>query len=224
MAYSFVNINVQVEYSLMELKCEQWEVSGEESWSAGLLRMRREFPLGRGVGNERNLVHLVEKSVEIKLKSWEIKAYFLEIKLGNQPNPPAPPTFTTYDVIFGGNRITGKSNRNQEISYAKIAPTPRLRPRAPKHSIVRVCLVHTANDYELYSSFGSAKWGCHQTKGQAPVGLGRTTLCSLLPKWRRSSSRWWTKVWRKGRRAPPGECLTGRQEKQDRRLQVSQGN
>ena len=57
----------------------------------------------RGVGNKRNLVHLVEKSVEIKLKSWEIKADFLEIKLGNQPNPPAPPTFTTYDVIFEGN-------------------------------------------------------------------------------------------------------------------------
>ena len=57
----------------------------------------------RGVGNERNLVHLVEKSVEIKLKSREIEADFLEIRLGNQPNPPAPPTFTTYDVIFEGN-------------------------------------------------------------------------------------------------------------------------
>ena len=32
-----------------------------------------------GVGNERNLVHLVDKSVEIKLKSWQIKADFLEI-------------------------------------------------------------------------------------------------------------------------------------------------
>ena len=30
-----------------------------------------------------------------QLKSREIKADFLEIKLGNQPNPPAPPTFTS---------------------------------------------------------------------------------------------------------------------------------
>ena len=57
----------------------------------------------RGAGNERNLVHLVEKSVEIKLKSLEIKVDFLEIKLRNQPNPPAPPTFTAYDIIFEGN-------------------------------------------------------------------------------------------------------------------------
>jgi len=72
----------------------------------------------QGVGNERNLVHLVEKSVEIKLKSWEIKVDFLEIKLGNQPNPPAPPTFTTMTSFL--REITGKSKRNQEISL----PTP----------------------------------------------------------------------------------------------------
>jgi len=65
----------------------------------------------------------VEKSVEIKLKSQEIKADFLEIKLGNQPNPPAPPTFTTMTSFL--REITGKSKRNQEISYAKIA---RCRP------------------------------------------------------------------------------------------------
>ena len=80
----------------------------------------------RAVGNERNLVHLMEKSVEIKLKSWEIKADFLEIKPGNQPNPPAPPTFTTYDVIFEGNH--GEIKEKSGISYAKIA---RCRPLVP---------------------------------------------------------------------------------------------
>jgi len=54
-------------------------------------------------------------------------AGFLDIKLGNQPNPPAPPTFTTYDVIFVGNH--GEIKQNQEISYAKIA---RCRPLAQK--------------------------------------------------------------------------------------------
>jgi len=73
----------------------------------------------RGVGNERNLVQLVEKSVEIKLKSWEIKADFLEIKLGNQPNS-SPAHF--YNIW---RHFWGKSKRNQEISYAKIA---RCRP------------------------------------------------------------------------------------------------
>ena len=77
----------------------------------------------RGVGNARNLVHLVEKSVEIKLKSWEIKADFLEIKLGNQHNPPAPPTLQHMTSFL--REFTGKSKRNLEISYAKIA---RCRP------------------------------------------------------------------------------------------------
>ena len=78
---------------------------------------------------------------EIKLKSWEIKADFLEINLGNQPNPPAPPTFTTYDVIFEGNH--GKSKRNQEISYAKIACCrPLVRGSTVSHYVIHVFGFH----------------------------------------------------------------------------------
>ena len=79
----------------------------------------------RGVGNKRNLIHLVEKSVEIKLKSWEIKADFLEIKLGHQPNPPAPPIFTTYDVIFEGNHGEIKEKSGNLVHQNCSLPTPR---------------------------------------------------------------------------------------------------
>jgi len=81
----------------------------------------------RGVGNERNLVHLVEKSVEIKLKSLEIKADFLEIKLGNQPNPPAPPTFTTHDVIFEGNQREIRKSRTPKLLVAD--PSEKSNPQ-----------------------------------------------------------------------------------------------
>jgi len=52
-----------------------------------------------------------------------MKADFLEIKLGNQPNPPAPPTFTTYDVILM--EITEKSGNlvRQNCSL----PTPQVK-------------------------------------------------------------------------------------------------
>jgi len=78
------------------------------------------------VGNERNLVHLVEKSVEIKLKSCEIKRDFLEIKLRNQPNPPTPPTFTTYDVIFEGNHMEIKLKSGNLVRQNCSLPTPRV--------------------------------------------------------------------------------------------------
>ena len=87
---------------------------------------------GRGVGIERNLVHLVEKSVEIKLKSWEIKADFFEIKFGNQPNPPAPPTFTTYDVIFEGNHGKSKQKSGNLVRQNCSLPTPRQWSRKPE--------------------------------------------------------------------------------------------
>ena len=95
------------------------------------LNWLRMVSLWRGVGNERNLIHLVEKSVEIKLKSWQIKADFLEIKLGNQPNPPAPPTFTTYDVIFEGNHAEIKEKSGNLVHQNCSLPTPR-RPHIYK--------------------------------------------------------------------------------------------
>ena len=70
----------------------------------------------------------MEKSVEIKLKSWEIKADFLEIKLGNQPNPPAPPTFTTYHVIFEGNQREIRKSRTLKLLVAD----PSVRANATK--------------------------------------------------------------------------------------------
>ena len=149
---------------------------------------RRQSWTDRGVGNERNLVHLVEKSVEIKLKSWEIKADFLEIKLGNQPNPPAPPTLTTYDVIFEGNH--GKSKRNQEISYAKIA---RCRPLGTDQKIwlpgVSVSVVHWCRG--LLLSFSTCYLGIFGLEGAINCILAwtsrqRTTsekrTKALLPK------------------------------------------
>jgi len=93
----------------------------------------------RGVGNERNLVHLVENISWNQ--SWEIKADFLEIKLGNQPNPPAPPTLRRMTSFQ--RKITGKSKRNQEIKE-KLGnlvrqncslPTPRTRVKgAHRHT------------------------------------------------------------------------------------------
>ena len=62
---------------------------------------------------------------EIKLKSWEIKADFLEINLGNQPNPPAPPTFTTYDVIFEGNHGEVKEKSRNLVRQNCSLPTPQ---------------------------------------------------------------------------------------------------
>jgi len=61
----------------------------------------------------------VEKSVEIKLKSWEIRADFLEIKLGNQPNVPSSPThfYNQWHFFWGKSR---GNQRNQEILYAKL--------------------------------------------------------------------------------------------------------
>jgi len=59
-----------------------------------------------------------------QLKSWEIKADFLEIKLGNQSNPPPHPLLQRMTSFL--REITGKSKRSQEISYAKIARCRRL--------------------------------------------------------------------------------------------------
>ena len=67
----------------------------------------------------------MEKSVEIKLKSWEIKSDFLEIKLGNQPNPLAPPTFTTYDVIFEGNHVEINEKSGNFVHQNCSLPTHR---------------------------------------------------------------------------------------------------
>ena len=79
----------------------------------------------RGVGNETNLVHLVEKSVENKLKPWEIKADFLEIKLWNQPNPPPAPTFTMYYVFFEGNHGEIKEKSGNLVRQNCSLPTPQ---------------------------------------------------------------------------------------------------
>ena len=77
----------------------------------------------------------MEKSVEIELKSWEIKADFLEIKLGNQPNPPAPPTFTTYDIIFEGNHGEIKEKSGNLVRQNCLLPTPRFRHIAASQPI-----------------------------------------------------------------------------------------
>jgi len=54
------------------------------------------------------------------------QADFLEIKLGNQPNPPAPPTFTTYDVIFEGNHREIKEKSGNLVRQNCLLPTPQL--------------------------------------------------------------------------------------------------
>ena len=70
----------------------------------------------------------MEKSVEIKLKSWEIKADFLEIKLRNQPNIPSSPTHF-YNVQH---HFWGKSQGNlREIRKSR---TPKLLVADPSIS------------------------------------------------------------------------------------------
>ena len=98
-----------------------------------------------------------------------MKADFLEIKLGNQPNPPAPPTFAIYDVIL--TEIKGKSKRNQEISYAKIArcrplghtPTVNAAKSAPVPVVVAVlrsfCYVLTMLS-TLRQEMGASEGNC----------------------------------------------------------------
>ena len=49
---------------------------------------------------------------------------FLEIKLRNQPNPPAPPTFTAYDVIFEGNHGEIKQKSGNLVRQNCLLPTP----------------------------------------------------------------------------------------------------
>jgi len=53
----------------------------------------------RGVGNERNLVHLVEKSVEIMTN----QSRFPWNQARKSAQPSSPTHFYNYDVIFEGN-------------------------------------------------------------------------------------------------------------------------
>jgi len=154
----------------------------------------------RGVCNERNLVHLVEKSVEIKLKSWEIKADFLKIKLGNQPNPPAPPTFTTCDVIFEGNQGEIKQKSGNLVRQNCSLPTPQHKECPIEHSLhvnksnsVWNLLPVNKSPHALPSLAGQTLFSCGGC-GQKQLASGHTphrkknwaheTTCETSSGWR----------------------------------------
>ena len=70
----------------------------------------------RGVGNERNLVHLVEKA------SWNHeKSKQISLKSNSEISPTLQPHPLLQRMTSFLREITGKSRRNLEISYAKIA-------------------------------------------------------------------------------------------------------
>jgi len=92
---------------------------GQLSWFQSRGRQRKKSRTPRG--------EISWNQVEIKLKSWEIKADFLEIKLGKPPNPPAPPTFTTYDIVFEGNHGEIKEKSGNLVRQNCSSPTPRFQ-------------------------------------------------------------------------------------------------
>ena len=146
----------------------------------------------RGVGNERNLVHLVEKSVEIKLKLWEIKADFLELKLGNQPHP----------LLQLWRHPWGKSRGNQrEIRKSR---TPKLLVADPSlsSSTPRTQTVFRNNYISLLSDLCACvhlkkKWrrkGSHSSSVSGSKLMNRIASYDFKPG--KKATGWCTAQWK----------------------------
>ena len=122
----------------------------------------------RGVSNERNFVHLVEKSVEIKLN--------LEIMRNqsrfpwNQARKSAQPSSSTHFYNIW-RHFWGKSKRNQEISYVKIA---RCRPLGLFSCVCSDCMLCKQELWELFK--GEVTWSQEQVQVTL-ICVGARVLC-----------------------------------------------